>query len=101
MVIESSGGDVFLMHELGGGGIYESDNVTLDPAQKYRLRIQTLNNREYASDFRNYIATPVIDSITWEQDVTGVNIFAHAHDNANSTRYYKLDGNFILLTAPH
>jgi hypothetical protein len=91
MVIESSGGDVFLMHELGGGGIYESDNVTLDPAQKYRLRIQTLSNKEYASDFRNYVATPVIDSITWEQDVTGVNIFAHAHDNANSTRYYKLD----------
>jgi hypothetical protein len=91
MVIESSGGNIYLMHELRGGGVYESDSLTLDPAQKYRLRIQTINNREYVSDFRNYLITPVIDSISWEQDVTGVNIFAHARDNANSTQFYKLD----------
>ena len=91
IVIEASGGNIFLMRELRGGGVYESDSLALDPAQKYRLRIQTLDNREYASDYRNYISTPPIDSISWEQDATGVKIFAHAHDNANSTRYYKLD----------
>jgi hypothetical protein len=91
MFIESSGGTTYPMHELSGGGVYESEDIVMDPSQKYRLHITTLNNREYESDFRNYISTPQIDSISWVQNSGGVDIFAHAHDNANSTRYYKLD----------
>jgi hypothetical protein len=91
VLIEADGGSVYPLREVSGGGVYESDSLAYDPALKYRLRIATHDNREYTSDFRNVISTPPIDSISWQQDITGVKIFAHAHDNANSTRYFKLD----------
>ena len=90
LFIESSGGNIYQMNETSGG-LYESDNLALDASQQYRLRINTPDNRQYATDFKNHVITPAIDSVSWNEDAAGVNIFAHAHDNANSPRYYKLD----------
>jgi hypothetical protein len=90
MFIEAEGGNIYPMHE-DTAGVYESDSIVMNPAHKYHLRFTTQDNRDYASDFRNFLATPVIDSISWEQNAAGVDIFVHSHDNANSTPYYKLD----------
>src|SRR5688500_3645718 len=86
LFIESSGGNIHQMNETSGG-LYESENLVLDANQQYRLRINTLDNRQYGTDFKNYVITPVVDSLSWNEDAAGVNIFAHAHDNANSPRY--------------
>ena len=33
--------------------------------EKYRLKIKTMDGKEYASDFSAYRSTPDIDSLSW------------------------------------
>jgi hypothetical protein len=90
LFIEAENGTVHPMSE-SGAGIYESESLVLDAATKYRLNINTPNNRQYATDYKNYVVSPPVDSLSWQQEDGGVSIFAHAHDISNSTRFYKLD----------
>src|SRR5687768_9005299 len=71
-------------------GRYSIDQLPITDALKYRLRIRTKDAKEYVSEFVEVKNTPVIDSISWRRN-NGVEMFVHAHDPQNSTRYYKWD----------
>ena len=72
------------------GGIYKSNPLLLNSADKYRLKIITASGEQYASDFVEVRQTPAIDSITWQQQ-NDVTIYANTHDPSNSTTYYRWD----------
>lgn len=89
--IEGENGSAgYPMFEISEGN-YESADIFLDPLIKYRLRIQTADSREYATDFKNPMITPVVDSLTWRQTPEGVDIFSNAHDESGTLQYFKLD----------
>ena len=71
-------------------GTYISDSMSLNPADKYRLHIKTLNGSEYVSDFTAVKSTPPIDSISWRLENGGVQIYVNSHDPSNLTKYYQL-----------
>lgn len=70
-------------------GYYQSDSVTLNKNQRYRLSIKTVEGKEYLSDFLSVKKTPPIDSVSWRDENDGVNIYVNSHDEPNNERYYK------------
>jgi hypothetical protein len=90
LTIMGSAGDTWPLHELGRGA-YASSPLTLNPAEKYRMKIVTRNGNQYLSDTVSVHTTPPIDSLTWFQDdSTGdVHIRANTHDPANNSHYYR------------
>lgn len=74
-----------------GNGYYTADQLTLNPAQQYRLHIRTAGGKEYASDYVEVRQTPAIDSVSWERNNRGVQVYVNTHDPANNTRYYRWD----------
>lgn len=88
--IEAESGVIFPLQERGKG-IYSSGNLNLNVAGKYRLRINTADGNQYLSDFVPVKQTPPIDSISWEQNAEGINIFVDTHDPQNKTTYYRWD----------
>ena len=94
-----SGADVYLQTEAGvvydlrfsQNGTYSADNVVLQYGDRIRLQVTVSENRQYVSDFEEYIRTPEIDSVTYQADADGVKIFVSTHDPNNNTLYYKWD----------
>ncbi|HEX9513839.1 MAG TPA: DUF4249 domain-containing protein [Puia sp.] len=86
--VEGDDNSVYPLTE-AGGGIYNTGSLPLNVSAKYRLRIHTQSSGEYLSDYVPYKITPAIDSINWKQDNSGVTIYANAHDDAGTTRYYQ------------
>lgn len=86
--IESSNNETFRLTE-GSNGNYTSDVLQLNPNSKYRVRITTTDGREYLSDFSDVRYTPAIDSITWNIENEGVQIYVNAHDNQNTRKFYR------------
>lgn len=75
-----------------GNGVYGSvGNLSLNASVNYRLRITTQSGGQYLSDYAQYKVTPPIDSVNWVQNGAGVSIYANAHDDAGTTRYYQWD----------
>lgn len=72
-----------------GKGIYTIPQLTLNPADQYRLYIKTANGKEYVSTYSSVRATPQIDSISWVRNTNGVQIYANTHDATGKTRYYQ------------
>ncbi|MBL7698230.1 MAG: DUF4249 domain-containing protein [Chitinophagaceae bacterium] len=72
-------------------GVYKSDALTFDNTGKYRLKIQTTDNREYATDYKNFLVTPGIDSITWQEKGGGVQMLLYSHNDNPGSPYYKWD----------
>jgi hypothetical protein len=73
-----------------GGGVYSSvDTPMLNVQIRYRLRIHTVEGKDYLSDFVPFRSTPPIDSVNWVESSNGVNIYVNTHDPANATRYYE------------
>jgi hypothetical protein len=74
-----------------GGGVYTTGAAVLflNTSVKYRVRVQTQSGGQYLSDYTPYKITPVIDSINWIENSNGVTIYANAHDDGGSTRYYQ------------
>ncbi|MCI1188569.1 DUF4249 domain-containing protein [Hymenobacter sp. DH14] len=70
-------------------GTYTSANLTLNPAKRYHLRINTFAGKAYTSDFAPVKTTPAIDAVTWETNPDGLNILVDSHDPTNATRYYR------------
>ena len=71
------------------GGYYYSPQLNFLDGVKYRLRINTSDDKEYVSDFVPALRTPDIDALTWEKDDKGVTIFVNTHDPQNKTIYYR------------
>jgi len=74
-----------------GDGIYTSPNLNMAINQEYRLRVTTANGKEYLSEYVVAKKTPLIDSIGFQQEDKGVQIYVNAHDDSNNTRYYRWD----------
>ena len=76
-----------------GDGSYTSTLITLDPTKMYRLSITTPDGKTYLSDFVAAIASPAIDSIGYQIQNTGLQIYVNTHDPNNATHYYRWDYN--------
>jgi hypothetical protein len=74
-----------------GNGYYVSPDLQLVINNEYRLRIKTIDGKEYLSDYIRARTSPAIDSISYDMDENGVVIFANTHDASNATRYYRWD----------
>ncbi|MDQ2770070.1 MAG: DUF4249 domain-containing protein [Bacteroidota bacterium] len=88
--LEEEGGTATLLRE-APAGTYSSPALTLNPARRYRLHLNTLGGKEYASDFVPVKTTPPIDAVSWQAEASGLNIRLSTHDPANATRYYRWD----------
>lgn len=86
--IETEGGPSYPLQEQGLGN-YSSANLNLSPAFNYRIKIATADGNEYVSDYVPVKQTPPIDSVSWEQDADGVELFVNTHDPTNETTYYR------------
>jgi hypothetical protein len=85
--IEGEGNESYPLYETGDG-IYTSTSLQLNSSEKYRLKIKTLDGKEYASDFSSYQTTPDIDSVSWQRNSDGVKIFINTHDDQSQNGYY-------------
>jgi hypothetical protein len=72
-------------------GEYGAPPLNLDNSHKYRLLITTADGRTYASDYEQVKITPPIDTVGYNVNATGLNIYTNAHDPANNTHYYLWD----------
>ena len=91
VLIESeNGGTTYPMAETANG-VYESAENILEQNNRYRIRLTTFDNREYASEFKSIIISPPIDSISWKQEDNGVRMFLNGKNDANTTSFYKWD----------
>jgi hypothetical protein len=72
-------------------GNYIAIGLNLDSAERYRLRIKTLNGNTYLSDFVSVKNAPPIDSVGYDITGAGINIYVNAHDVTNNTRYYRYE----------
>ncbi|GEO07445.1 hypothetical protein AAE02nite_51090 [Adhaeribacter aerolatus] len=88
VLIEEEGGPQFTLAQ-GTNGNYTSQPLRLNPTRRYRLRIRTADNQEYASDFVENKITPPIDSISWKTESDGLQIYVNTHDAEQKTHYYR------------
>ena len=86
--IESSNNETFRLTE-GSNGNYTSGMLQVHPNSKYRVRITTTDGKEYLSDFSDVRYTPALDSISWQLENDGVQIYANSHDDQNNTKFYR------------
>ena len=75
-----------------GKGIYFFAGLNLDVSRKYRLKIKTADNKEYASDLVPVINSPVIDSVTYKVKSDGIDVNINTH-SPNNIRYYRWEYN--------
>ncbi len=87
-VEDSTGGNYGFFETLDG--MYKSQPLSLDPSDKYRLKITTSSGDQYVSDFVEMLQTPPIDSILWQQQ-NDVSIYLNTHDPSNHVKWYRWD----------
>ena len=87
--VESEAGITYVLPELTKSGNYGRPSLNLDQTKKYRLRIRTKDNKEYLSDFVECKTSPPVDRVTYDFKGNTFNMYAHTHDPAGKSRYYK------------
>jgi hypothetical protein len=90
LTILGSAGDTYPLIEQDSG-IYASAPLSLNPGEKYQLKIITQNGSQYLSDTVPVLASPSIDSLNWQQqggsgDIT---VSLNTHDPTDINRYYR------------
>jgi len=93
VTIEGKSGVKYLLTPAPGGA-YNSDTLSLDNTDQYRLDISTQDGDQFQSDFVSCRQTPPIDSVSWQQEAPptqNVNLFVNTHDPMDSSRYYWWD----------
>lgn len=70
-------------------GIYAAPPFGLVSSQKYRLHVKTSDGEEYESDYVVVKNSPVIDSVGFKANASGMNVYVNSHDASNLTRYYR------------
>jgi len=86
--VEGEDGSNFPLFE-NGNGEYSNSQLTLFNGIQYRLHITTANGKDYVSDYSPVQHTPVIDSISWQIENEGVQIYVNTHDDQNGAKYYR------------
>ena len=87
--VQVEGDDNSVYPLTGQGGQYSAGPLALNATVNYRLRVHTQSGGDYLSDYARYKVTPAIDSINWIEDNSGITIYANAHNDAGTTRYYQ------------
>ena len=84
-------GDRGASHALreGSPGNYAMNAVLPDDGQGYRLGVRTGNGQEYLSDYVPVKLTPPIDSVNWQVNGDGVQVYVNTRDPAANTRFYR------------
>jgi hypothetical protein len=72
-------------------GTYVSAPLNLSSAQNYRIKINTGDGKQYASDFVPVKNSPPIDTVNYVVQSNGLQINVNTHDPANNTHYYRWD----------
>jgi hypothetical protein len=83
---ETDGGSVVLSGDANGN--YTAAGLTIDASKKYRVHIQTLDGKEYFSDYVDVLKTPEIDSVTWRPSDKDLTLYVNTHDDAGQSKYY-------------
>lgn len=86
--IVGQNGEIYPLNELIDGK-YFSAPLQLNQNEMYSLKILRSNGEEYQSDYVPVKLSPAIDSINWKRSVSGVTIYANAHDDTDKTTYYR------------
>ncbi|HUQ97708.1 MAG TPA: DUF4249 domain-containing protein [Chitinophagaceae bacterium] len=87
--VESKSGSVVPLYDFSGNGRYMADQLNLNAADEYRLQITTTDGMQYVSDFVSVRQNPPIDSVNWERNEQGVQLYVNTHNAENNTRYYR------------
>jgi hypothetical protein len=87
LMVEGDRNTTIPLTEIGNG--HYRNLLTLNPNEKYRLRISTEDGRIYLSDYIPFKQTPPIDSLYWEQDTSQVKFYISTHDPQSKTIYYR------------
>lgn len=74
-----------------GNGLYASGGLNLTINNNYRLRIKTIDGREYLSEYVKARHTPAIDSVGYHKKEHGIQLYVNAKDPSNSTWYYRYE----------
>lgn len=88
VTVEGDNNETYSLNEKYAG-VYEVPQLYLNSATKYRVHIITSNGSEYASAYTAVSTTPEIDSISWERENDGVQLYINTHDPLNNTKYYQ------------
>lgn len=90
VTIIASNGNTYSLQDMGNG-TYTSTQLSIDPTQKYRLKITTNNGSQYESDTVSVKIAAPIDSLSWRQDDSSGNVIVsvNTHDPTNNSRYYR------------
>ena len=72
-----------------GGGVYTGPVYEANAGTRYRLTINTADQRQYQSDFITVLESPPIDSIGYAVTQDGVQFFVNTHDPSNQTQYFR------------
>ncbi len=70
-------------------GVYTNPQLTLNANDQYRVHIKTTDGKEYVSDYSAIRSTPDIDSVSWQRQDGGVQLYVSAHDAQAKTKYYQ------------
>ncbi len=87
-VEDSTGGNYVFLET--PNGMYKSPPLSLNPADKYRLKITTSSGDQYASDYVEMLQTPPIDTLLWQQQ-KDVSIYLNTYDPSKQVKYYRWD----------
>jgi hypothetical protein len=74
-----------------GNGVYTLGALSFQNNEKYRLRIKTASGKQYLSDYVTIKQAPQLDSVFWEVENNGVQLYINASDPKNNTWYYRWD----------
>ena len=89
VIIETESGDQYNFLDTKNVGAYVLPNQNLSTEKIYRLRIKTIDNKEYASDYLSVKLTPPIDSVIWKiNEDKSVNIFVSTDDPTGKSKFY-------------
>lgn len=72
-----------------GQCVLNTENLSLD--ESYMLKIKLSDGKLYQTDYLESKASPEIDSLNFEVENKGFQIYVHTQDPLNKTRYYKWD----------
>lgn len=87
--IQSANGTSYALLASGTQGAYVSPPLNLAASGQYKLAITTADGKKYESDLTKSKTSPPIDSVTWNQDDKGVNLFVNTHDASGATQFYR------------
>lgn len=77
-------------------GTYTSPGLNVDYSRQYRLDIKTPDGQHYQSDLEPVTISPPIDSLGFNITtipVTGIQIYANAHDATGQVKYFRWEYN--------